>query len=465
MATNGDVLKRGIFSVLLANLINLVINLLTNFIMPKYLSVDSYAAIKTYQLYISYAGVISLGFVDGMFLKYGGVEFEKLDKNDLNVNLSSFRIFQIVATIIMLLMCIFIRDNVFIAFVLTVLPVNMAGYFRSLYQSIGEFQKYSKIMNATTGLTFIANVFLLFIVKTDDYSKYLFLYVLIDIIIWIMLEVFLVKSCKYKFKYFLFSFKETIVNIKDGILLMLGNFSNTILTSMDRWFIKILMDNVAFAQYSFACSMENFVNVAVTPITVTLYNYFCRVKDQKQIKRIRNMVILFASFLIICAFPGKFILETFLVKYYEATKVMFYLFDAQLFYIIIKSIYVNLYKAQHKQKRYFIELIIVIGVGFVFNVVCYLIMHQKESFAVGTLLSAVFWLLLSARDFPWLKYSVKEICFIVIVASTFLFYGYKLESIIGFLAYLFTVITAALILMKDDFIDFLKTVCGMLKIK
>ena len=50
---------------------------------------------------------------------------------------------------------------------------------------------------------------------------------------------------------------------------------------------------------------------------------------------------------------------------------MFLLFAAQIFYIVIKSIYVNLYKAQKKQSIYFIKLTAIIVVGFVFNVICY----------------------------------------------------------------------------------------------
>lgn len=69
----------------------------------------------------------------------------------------------------------------------------------------------------------------------------------------------------------IFSFKELTQNIKAGVLLTVGNLSSVSLTSMDRWFVKALMDNLAFAQYSFAVSMENFMNVAVTPVTITLY--------------------------------------------------------------------------------------------------------------------------------------------------------------------------------------------------
>ena len=42
-------LKRGMISVFIANLVSLVFSLLTNFILPRFLSVDSYSGIKTYQ--------------------------------------------------------------------------------------------------------------------------------------------------------------------------------------------------------------------------------------------------------------------------------------------------------------------------------------------------------------------------------------------------------------------------------
>ena len=97
-----------------------------------------------------------------------------------------------------------------------------------------------------------------------------------------------------------------------------------------------------------------------------------------------------------------------LKKYIDSAQVMFLLFSAQIFYIIIKSIYVNLYKAQKKQHIYFIKLIIIIIIGFIFNVICYHIYELKESFAVGTLLSAICWYFLSLPDFKWLKYNIKE---------------------------------------------------------
>ncbi len=79
--------------------------------------------------------------------------------------------------------------------------------------------------------------------------------------------------------------------------------------------------------------MENFMNVAVTPVTTTLYNYFCKATDEVKVRKARNYVMIFAALIVSCAFPARFILEVYLTKYIDSAKVMFLLFAAQIFYM------------------------------------------------------------------------------------------------------------------------------------
>lgn len=149
--------------------------------------------------------------------------------------------------------------------------------------------------------------------------------------------------------------------------------------------------------------------------------------------------ILMLPLIVSCAFPARFILEVYLTKYIDSAKVMFLLFAAQIFYIIIKSIYVNLYKAQKKQSIYFIKLTAIIVVGFVFNVICYNFYKVKESFAVGTLLSAVCWYFLCLPDFRWIKYNAKEKLYPFIQTCAFLVCGFCFSAIPGFFIYIFEI--------------------------
>lgn len=73
-------MKKGLAQVLFANIIFLLVGIVSNFLLPKYLSIESYSYIKTYALYISYAGFFHLGYNDGMYLKYGGKKNRKYIK-------------------------------------------------------------------------------------------------------------------------------------------------------------------------------------------------------------------------------------------------------------------------------------------------------------------------------------------------------------------------------------------------
>lgn len=68
----------GVITVLIANIINLGFSILTSFLLPKFLSVETYATIKTFQLYVGYVGLLHLGYVDGMYIKNGGKKLSEL---------------------------------------------------------------------------------------------------------------------------------------------------------------------------------------------------------------------------------------------------------------------------------------------------------------------------------------------------------------------------------------------------
>lgn len=454
-------LSRGIVSVLIANIINLGFNLLTNFLLPKFLSIESYADIKTFQLYVTYAGFLHLGYIDGMYLRYGGKEISSIDKKELSQDISTLRVFQIFVTAILLVLGLILDDFMVIAFGAAILPLNMATYFKFLYQATGEFNKYGKIMNATTIATFIINMVLVVFLKTNSSVLIVFSYVILDIIIWIFLEA--VSKKMITIRLLCFSPKALKENIQQGFFLMLGTFSSILLTSMDRWFVKILMNVASFAQYSFAVSMDNFLNVAITPITVTLYNYFCKESKQERIVNIRKYVIIFGTMIIAAAFPAKFVLEIFLQEYLDASAVVFLLFGSQLCYLVIKGIYVNLYKVQRMQTKYFYRVCLVVVIGFVFNVVCYRINPIKEAFAVGTLLSAFVWLYLSNRDFKSIKLEKNEIALIVCTEVAFLMIGMNLSAIAGFILYVVVEIVLYMLFMRQTVVEIIELLSHTLK--
>lgn len=458
-------LGKGMMIVLIANIIKMVFSVLLNFIEPKFLSVDTYAAVKTFTLYISATGIFHLGYEDGSYLKFGGKTKESIDKEEISDNISTLRIFQLLVMLVIFFVGFVIKDDILMIFAILLLPYNMTMHFKLFYQAVGDFKLYGRIMNCSTGILFLGEVALIFLFKYEKYYWYLALQVLIYTIIWIILETNLMETMGLKLRILQFSVKELATNIKSGFLIMVGNFSSIFLTSMDRWFVKILLSSMDFAAYSFAVSMEGFLTVAISPFTVTLYNYFCREKRVEHIRKIHNYILLFATVLVAAAFPLKFILETWLTAYIESTSVLFYLFASQILFIVIKSIYVNLYKAQQQQRKYFVKLMVVLASGAVFNAVCYYFLRIKEAMALGTLFSALLWFVLCQLDFREIIYDWKHYTYMAVSLISFLIVGNTMGALSGLLIYLAIILLSAVVFIREDLINTRKVVKNILTVR
>ena len=435
MSQNTNTIKRGIVTIFVVNVINMVIGILTNLILPKYLSIDTYADIKTFQLCLSYIGVLHLGYNDGVYLEYGGRNISEVNKDQLSRNATTIKFLEAAFFIVFLFVGLFLGNNmvIYVAFILV--PYLLVAYYKYLFQACGEFSRYGRILNAVTIGLFAANM-LLILLKVDNSAYYILAQIIIYFLVWIALEVLSRAKLGLRFKFAFFSIAELVRCVKQGFLLMLGNFASTFITSMDRWFINFLMTSAEFAYYSFAVSLESFLNIATTPITTTLYNYFCKDSTQETVSKIRKYMVVFSGLLVSSAFAVKVLIMWYIPKYKESIDVVFILFASQIFYVLNRSIYTNLYKARRKQNVYFVKLLITLVCAFLLNVICYLLMHTKEAFAIGTLITSVIWFILVNFDFKAYRCTWKEIIFMIAMSVALLLLGTTLNPIIGFCVYI-----------------------------
>lgn len=441
-------MKKGFIQIMIANMITLVIGVLTNFLLPKYLSFDSYALVKTYALYLTYAGFFSLGYNDGMYLKYGGKDLKEIDEKSFGKNILNYFLLILIMTILVLIVGIALRDGVIIAFAFGVFSYNILGYLKSFYQATGEFKLYGNSLNFEKILIFILNLILIFIIKSDNSYYYIWIQVICGIFICAYLSVKLNNSLHF-FKYAKVSINEMKDNIKSGFILMLGNFSSGLLTGIDRWFVKIFLTSVDFAKYSFATSMESMINVFTTPITIAMYNYFCKKPKLDEIKNFKNASLMWGALVISLAYPAKFILEHYLTNYRSANDIIFILFATQIFNIIVKGIYVNIYKAQKRQKKYLLQMIAMLVLATVLDFIFIKVFKSMTLVAIATLITTIVWLIICEFDKNnEIRFNIKEYTYILLVMLIYLLTGYKLNPIVGCIVYIITLVALSTFLMN-----------------
>ncbi|MFQ6990126.1 MAG: hypothetical protein ACLRRS_11745 [Faecalibacterium prausnitzii] len=159
-------LKNGMLIVFITNVINLMFSLITNFILPKFLSIDTYAGIKEFQLYMSYIGLLHFGYVDGVYLRWGGKEISEKNGNSFKISLVTLVWLEIVISLIIAATAVALSNSLLLFFALSVVPVNVNSFYKYLYQATGNFDKYGRVMNLSTIATFFMNVAIVFLGKT-----------------------------------------------------------------------------------------------------------------------------------------------------------------------------------------------------------------------------------------------------------------------------------------------------------
>ena len=455
-------IKKGIIYVFISNVINLAISLFSGFVLPKYLSIETYSNIKLFQLYITYTGIAHFGFSDGMYLRNGGKTLESVNKKEVIEEFFTFKVFQFVMTILAILIAIGLQNEMLLLCAIVILPINISNYIRSLYNSIGLFKKYSKYTNINTIMIFVINIILLLIIKTDYYLTYLIAYIIMYFAYWCFIEIenkkiFGKTEPKFKTKYL-------TENIKNGFSLLIGNFCNVIFTSVDRIFVKYLYGMIKFAYYSFAVSIENLLNVFITPISTVMYNYFCINKKREQIVNVKKYIMLFSTVIIIVMFPAKWVINIWLTKYEDALNVLCLLIAAQYMAIMVRCVHVNLYKAEKKQNKYFKIMITIVFISIVLNCIAWWSNSNMIGIATATLLTNIVWFIIGELDFKAYRLKIYDYIYIFTILILFIGCNFISNAIVAAIIYCLMSIVISIIFEKEIIYQIKKLVLNFLKI-
>lgn len=431
-------LKKDLFKVFSSNFINLVIGIITGFLVPAFLSLDQYAFLKTFTLYIGYVGIIHFGFIDGIYLKYGGKFENEIDNQKLKGEHKFLIVFQLIVTIFTFIMGFVLDDKILIAFSICILPMNMQTFFKFIYQALGEFDIYSKIMVLTPILLLFVNLFNIFILKIDNFWPFVIGHILTYYVVFIGLEIYFLS--KYEGIFYTIDYTEIKEHFKIGSFIMIANLSSKFFYSIDRWFIKFTLSIEDFAFYSFAISMMGVIKVLINSVTMTLYPYLARTQDKFKINKIKKYFLIIGTLSSGGYFIFVFIVNYFLPKYIPSLNIISILFAGYPAIIVINALYINLYKAQKREKKYASAVFKMLLVTTLLNFAAILIYKSNFSIAIATTISFYIWYLYSSKDFPYLKIDIKEKLYLIMFFITFLITSNYLNWWNGLLVYYIIII-------------------------
>lgn len=435
-------LKKDLLRVSGSNLIVMLSSIVNGLVLPYVLSIEAFSDLKTFTLYASFIGFMHFGFVDGLNIKYGGSIYKDIDRKEFDGFHSFFITFQLLVLLFVIVTGIFLNNTIILLVGLALLPINLQSFFLYFYQAIGEFKDYAR----ATIIVPIVNILLtLLFVFTGivDYKFYIFSTIFSYLISTIFLEVRYRRFLNNRFQLILVSFSilDNFKNYKpifiSGFFIMLGNVLFTLFFDTGRWMAKFLTNNEGFAKYSLGISLIGFVVIFIGAINKTFYPYLYRNNSSELILKYKNTLYLIGSFSLLSFFILKTIITFFLPKYIESLPLTAILMTSIPGMLIIKSIYVNLYKVQKKEQKFLYDTMLYLIVALALSFSFYFYFKSLISIAIAAVVAIYIWAIFPINCIKITSKNIlKDLSYIVLVAIAFWFVynmNFNLASSFGIL--------------------------------
>ncbi|MFW5442227.1 lipopolysaccharide biosynthesis protein [Aerococcus urinaeequi] len=341
-----------------SNLISLIISTLVVLVVPRIIGVEDYGFWQLYLFYSSYIGFLHFGWNDGIYLRYGGEEYDDLDKP---VFFSQFYSLLFLQIILALLISIFSfnlindGDRLFILQIIAIeiVVVNTRYMLMFILQATNRIKDYSKI-TILDRLLYVSLIIFLLIFGVSNY-KLLIVSDLIGKTASFFVAMYLCKDIVFRrVSDFKNTFDETVKNINVGIKLMFSNIANNLVIGVVRFGIERNWSVAVFGQISLTLSVSNMFLMFINALGLVIYPILRRINQNSLAKVysvMRDLLMAFVIGILIFYMPIKIVLSQWLPQYAESLNYMAMLFPIMI-YQSKMSLLINTYmKALRYEKR------------------------------------------------------------------------------------------------------------------
>lgn len=448
---------KNIIKVLISNIVVMFTSFINTLIIPKLISIEGYAEYQTFMLYISYVGLLTFGFPAGLFVKYGGTNKEALKRNQYKSEIRILIWSQIIISVIVMGMGLLTKNILLICTVPCILSVNFVSVYKYLYQAWDMFTAFS-IVSIVQSLGYSVLVLILGVINGKLYSKdVIFLYIGINILCFAVIFIFYLRENWSVPSNPMISL-ENFETLKVGFLLILGSGANVIFHSIDKFFIKGFFSAYEFSIYCFAFSLLNVMNVFINAIAQPMYlRLVSNLDNIQERKNFKEILLCFGGFSGCAYYAVSVIVRYFIPEYIESLQIVVILFAIFPAVAVINCLYINLYKATGKIKKYLCSLVVIIICAVILNGIGLLISRSYLSITAATTICYYFWLFFSSKDFEGLLISLKDIIYLIGFLIIFMGLTRIPNTFIGFFIYIIFIFLWDMFIYKEN----IKNLCKL----
>lgn len=443
---------------LISNLVSLLSSILVILIVPKLIGVEEYGYWQLYLFYSSYVGFLHFGWNDGIYLRYGGKNYEELDKSLFFSQFCMQLIFQlIIAGIIFGSADIFAIDNkrifVFKMTAICMVIINLRCMLLYILQSTNRIREYAQI-TMMDRIIYCCLIFT-FLVAGARENK---LMIAADLIAKFISLIYAMYCCRdMVFRRILsicFNFRETIENISVGIKLMFANIASLLIIGVVRFGIEHSWGVSAFGKVSLTLSISNFMMLFINAVGIIMFPILRRT-DEKKLPSIyltmRDFIMVILLGALIVYHPLNVVLSVWLPKYADSLIYMALVFPMCVFEGKMALLNNTYLKTLRKEKLMLKINLISLGLSVILTILNTVLLKNLNlaivSIVILLALRCVLAEIFLAKILRITLY--KDIVLELIMTLIFILTGWFINSWINILLYTLSYITYLFIKRKD----------------
>lgn len=376
MNVKAKVVIKNLYYTVAANFVTLAISILLNLFVPKLLGVKEYSYWQLYVFYSSYVGFLHFGWVDGIYLKIGGNEYEDLDKKSLGSQFWYLMVLEVIISSVVIIGSIIngIASSKSLILTLTAIVsiITIAKTFvLFILQSTNRIKEYAQLSRGDRYLYvfFIAIYFILggrnfyWLIILDILSKFI-------ITMWGLSRisdiVFIKKISKIRDE-----IPEIIDNINIGSKLMLSSIAGMLIIGSIRFFVEKRWTIEIFGKLSFTLSISNMFMTFINAVGVVMFPLLRRTNQDKLSNLyvvLRNLFVPLTYSFLLFYVPCKIVLSIWLPEYSESLVYMGILFP-MVIYEGRMSLLLNTYlKTLRKEKTILMVNILTLALTLILSI-------------------------------------------------------------------------------------------------
>jgi len=418
---------KSFIKVLVSNFWVMLMGILITLIIPRYLGPVQYGYYQLYTFYASFLGLFLLGYCDGIYLKFGGIEYKELDNKKFNQFFNFLLVYLLLLSFLLFSILKILNldiQNLAVLLSITLFLQGLNSYFVLVNQASGRFTVYSIANTVEKLLLLVYASYVFFTGKIDLNLLFLFtisgkaLTLLINMIFDYNLVLVKRNSSFFPDK------KQIFENIRIGFPLTLAGVVSMLMTGIGKNKVQSELGIREFGYYSLVFSMMSIVSQVISAISIVFYPLLKK-KSIETMKK--NLVVSISIFEYVSVlFPLSFyaiyvILFFYLPDYLPATSSLILLLPTLFYQSKISIIYNTFFKVLRMEKVILKNGLISLIFCVILTNLFFLFIPSVESIAIATLISFVFWESLSKKiiykrfDISTTIISIEDIYFVIYI--------------------------------------------------